>query len=101
MLRLVVLLFVCAAIAANNDTFGNLISNEEQSNLKKQPDNWSANNRTLDEQYKDAVQAYLEEDWSRCINDFNAVLQGYISNFEFRISNFQSKAAIIRVQYPK
>ncbi|XP_034172904.2 prolyl 3-hydroxylase 2 isoform X1 [Osmia lignaria lignaria] len=78
MIRFVTLLFLCGVITCNNDTLSTVTSGDEQvEDLGTEEKNWSAKNKTLNELFKDAVQAYLEENWVRCIDDFNAVMQGY------------------------
>ncbi|KOC68177.1 Synaptonemal complex protein SC65 [Habropoda laboriosa] len=77
-MRLVILLLLCGAITGNNDTSNNVIPEEERLDLGEQyVENWSTKNRTLNELFEDAVQAYLEDNWDRCIDDFNAVSHGY------------------------
>lgn len=77
-MRLVVCLLLCGVIAASNDTLSNVIPSDEQLNLgeHEEEDN-PTKNETLHEVFEDAVQAYLEEDWDRCIEGFNAVTHGY------------------------
>lgn len=79
-MRLVILLFLCGAITGSNDTLSNVISDDERPDLgeqNKENNVVATNNRTVHEIYTDAVHAYLEEDWGRCIEDFNALLHGY------------------------
>lgn len=77
MMRFVILLFFCGAIAGSNDTLSNVIPSDELLDLEeKNEENSLANNRTLNEIYEDAVHAYLDEDWDRCIQDFNTVSHG-------------------------
>lgn len=79
MMRFVILLFFCGTITGNNDTLNDVISSDERLDLAKQnKENTSAKNRTVNEVFRDAVQAYLEEDWDRCIEDFNTVSHRYI-----------------------
>ena len=73
-MRLVVFLFLCGTIAGSNDTLNNIIPSDELLGLGE---HIPAMNRTLHEIFEDAVEAYLEEDWDRCIEGFNAVAHGY------------------------
>ncbi|CAK9805831.1 Prolyl 3-hydroxylase 1 [Anthophora quadrimaculata] len=80
MTRLVILLFLCGVITGNNDTLNNVIPDDDDEPLdlgKQYVEDWSPENRTVNELFEDAVLAYLEENWDRCIEDFNAVLHGY------------------------
>ncbi|XP_076177927.1 prolyl 3-hydroxylase 1 isoform X2 [Ptiloglossa arizonensis] len=76
-MRIVVLLFLCGAIAGNNDTLYNEIPIVESLDLQEQTEDESRTNRTLHQIFNDAVEAYLEEDWHRCIEDFDELLHGY------------------------
>lgn len=73
-MRLVVFLYLCGTIAGSNDTLNNIIPSDEVLGLGE---HIPATNRTLHEIFEDAVEAYLEEDWDRCIEGFNAVAHGY------------------------
>ncbi|XP_043529191.1 prolyl 3-hydroxylase 1-like isoform X2 [Frieseomelitta varia] len=78
MTRLVILLFFCGVITGSNDTVSNTIPDNVLLDLEEQnEESTSTKNRTLKELYEDAVHAYLDEDWGRCIQDFNAVSHGY------------------------
>lgn len=78
MTRLVVLLFFCGVITASNDTVSNTIPDNVPLDFEEQneEEGTSTKNRTLNELYEDAVHAYLDEDWDRCVQDFNAVSHG-------------------------
>ncbi|CAL7946478.1 unnamed protein product [Xylocopa violacea] len=77
MMRLVILLFLCGTITGTNYTLNNVIPSKEWSDLGEAKKESKFLNRTLNEVYEDAVEAYLEENWDRCIEDFNAVSHGY------------------------
>ncbi|XP_050584076.1 prolyl 3-hydroxylase 1-like isoform X1 [Bombus affinis] len=94
MMRFVILLFFCGAIAGSNDTLSNVIPSDELLDLEeKNEENSLANNRTLNEIYEDAVHAYLDEDWDRCIQDFNTVSHGYKA-YKRMITNCRRKCRI-------
>lgn len=74
MMRLVVLLSLCGMITGINDTLNNVILNNKRLDLGRQNEEFRpVENRTLNEVFADAVHAYLEEDWDRCVEDFNTV----------------------------
>ncbi|XP_043256674.1 prolyl 3-hydroxylase 1-like [Colletes gigas] len=77
-MRIVVLLFLCGTIAGNNDTIYNEIPVDESVDLQKTVEEHEfPSNKTLNDLFNDAVQAYLEEDWDSCIDNFNLVSHGY------------------------
>ncbi|KZC12803.1 Synaptonemal complex protein SC65, partial [Dufourea novaeangliae] len=74
-----VFLFLWGTITGNNDTQTNEITIDEPvvRVLEQTKSHRPAGNRTLHQIYGDAVHAYLEEDWDRCIEGFNEVTHGY------------------------
>ncbi|XP_076244601.1 prolyl 3-hydroxylase 1 isoform X2 [Calliopsis andreniformis] len=94
MLRLVVFFLLCGATAGNNDTLSNVIPSNEQVYLPEhKKESGVTENKTLHEIFEDAVQAYLEEDWDRCIEGFNAVTHGY-KVYKRMITNCREKCRI-------
>ncbi|XP_076280012.1 prolyl 3-hydroxylase 1 isoform X2 [Lasioglossum baleicum] len=74
----VLILFFCGTIAGNNDTLFNEIRIDDPADPIVVPElDLSVTDRTLHEIYYDAVQAYLDEDWDRCVENFNQVWHGY------------------------
>nr|XP_033341231.1 prolyl 3-hydroxylase 2-like isoform X2 [Megalopta genalis] len=70
--------FLFGTIAGNNDTLINEIGIDEPNDPTTLPElDPPMTERTLHEIYRDAVGAYLDEDWDRCIEDFNEVSHGY------------------------
>ncbi|XP_033341231.2 prolyl 3-hydroxylase 2 isoform X2 [Megalopta genalis] len=70
--------FLFGTIAGNNDTLVNEIGIDEPNDPTTLPElDPPMTERTLHEIYRDAVGAYLDEDWDRCIEDFNEVSHGY------------------------
>ncbi|OAD59085.1 Prolyl 3-hydroxylase 1, partial [Eufriesea mexicana] len=77
-MRLVILLSLCGMITGINNTLNNVILNNKRLDLGRQNEEYRpVENRTLNEVFADAVHAYLEEDWDRCIEDFNIVTYRY------------------------
>ncbi|XP_078048000.1 prolyl 3-hydroxylase 1 isoform X2 [Augochlora pura] len=75
-----VVLFACflGTIAGSNDTLINEIGIDEPDDPTTLPEpELPMTERTLHEIYRDAVGAYLDNDWDRCIEDFNEVSHGY------------------------
>ncbi|XP_076659002.1 prolyl 3-hydroxylase 1 isoform X2 [Halictus rubicundus] len=70
--------FLCGTIAGYNDTLFNEIQIDDPADptIALELD-LPVTDRTLHEIYYDAVQAYLDEDWDRCIENFNEVSHGY------------------------
>ncbi|XP_054005345.1 prolyl 3-hydroxylase 1-like isoform X1 [Hylaeus anthracinus] len=91
-MRIVALLFLFGTIAGSNDTLYNEIPTTESADdlEEKVNEHGFAKNKTLHEIFNDAVHAYLEEDWDRCINDFNAVSHGY-NVYKRRMINCRQK----------
>ncbi|XP_031839217.2 prolyl 3-hydroxylase 1 isoform X1 [Nomia melanderi] len=70
--------FLRDATAGSNDTVINEIPIDEPADATRHAEpETPMTNRTLHEIFRDAVQAYLEEDWDGCIEDFNEVSHGY------------------------
>ncbi|XP_017889080.1 prolyl 3-hydroxylase 1-like isoform X2 [Ceratina calcarata] len=82
MMRLVIffLFLFYGTINGNNDTLNNVIPDDDKSAVDVEDLNELnrlPTNKTLNELYEDAVRAYLDEDWDRCIENFNVVTHGY------------------------
>lgn len=73
--------FLHDTTAGSNDTLINEIPIDEPVDSTRHAElEQPMTNRTLHEIFRDAVHAYLEENWNSCIEDFNEVSHGYAWN---------------------
>lgn len=96
MTRLVIffLFLFYRTINGNNSTLNNVIPDDDKPAVDFEELNNEVNgfptNKTLNELYEDAVRAYLDENWDRCIERFNAVTYGY-KTYKRAIANCRKK----------
>lgn len=76
-MRIILLFLFCGTIFGTNDTL-NEIPISENGNRREEPvEGPPVTNLTIEEMFEKAVEAYLEEDWDRCIEGFNRALHGH------------------------